>query len=164
MQTIQLSKKTSLRKFTQDDIPFMQSLYATTRESELALTNFSEQEKLSFITQQFNAQYQHYIQHYCTDSFNIIELENNPIGRLFVDYWEKEIRIVDIALMPEYRNAGIGSYYFKQLFDQAKESGKSVSIHVEHNNPAKRLYERLGFQLKTRTNEIYLLMEWQPSH
>lgn len=161
---IQLLNKTYLRKHTQADIPFMQALYASTRESELALTNFSELEKQNFVSQQFSAQYQHYTQHYCTDNFNIIEYDDQPIGRLFIDDWEKEIRIVDIALMPAYRNCGIGTYYFQQLFEQARKNGKSVSIHVEHNNPAKRLYERLGFQLKTRTNEIYLLMEWQPSH
>lgn len=142
----------------------MQSLYASTRESELALTSFSEQEKLDFVTQQFSAQYNHYIQHYCTDHFNIIELDNQPIGRLFVDDWEKEIRIVDIALLPEVRNMGIGTYYFHQLFEQARQGGKSVTIHVEHNNPARRLYERLGFELKTQANDIYLLMEWQSEH
>ena len=142
----------------------MQSLYASTRESELALTNFSEQEKQNFVTQQFTAQYSHYTQHYCTDSFNIIELNNKPIGRLFIDNWENEIRIVDIALLPDFRNMGIGTYYFRQLFEQASQNEKSVTIHVEHNNPARRLYERLGFELKTQTNDIYLLMEWQSEH
>ncbi|NOX43737.1 MAG: GNAT family N-acetyltransferase [Gammaproteobacteria bacterium] len=156
------ANKRSLRKHTHNDIPFMEALYASTRESELAMTNFSQQEKLDFLKQQFSAQYSHYTQHYCTDAFNIIEFDNAPIGRLFVDYWEKEIRIVDIALMPEYRNTGVGTYFFHQLFEQAKTSGKSVTIHVEHNNPAKRLYERLGFELKTKTNDIYLLMEWRP--
>lgn len=164
MQENHWCSKTSLRKHTHDDIPFMQDLYASTRESELAMTNFSPSEKLNFLSQQFNAQYQHYTQNYCTDAFNIIELNNKPIGRLFVDYWEKEIRIVDIALIPEYRNAGLGTYYFHQLFSQARSSGKSVTIHVEHNNPARQLYERLGFALKTQTNEIYLLMEWQAEH
>jgi len=162
MQSINRANKTTLRKYTHKDIPFMETLYASTRENELSMTQFSPQEKRDFISQQFSAQYQHYTQHYCTDAFNIIELDNKPIGRLFVDYWDNEIRIVDIALMPENRNTGLGTYFFHQLFAQAKSSGKSVTIHVEHNNPARRLYERLGFTLKTQTNEIYLLMEWRP--
>jgi len=162
MPTNQWTNKITLRKYSDSDIPFMQALYASTRESELAMTNFTAQEKLDFINQQFTAQTAHYTQHYCIDAFNIIELDGVPIGRLFVDYWEKEIRIVDIALMPEHRNTGLGTYLFNQLFEQAKLDGKTVTIHVEHNNPAKRLYERLGFNLKTKTNEIYLLMEWRP--
>lgn len=162
MQPTHWDKKVSLRPYTLDDIPFMQTLYASTRKDELAMTNFTEQEKLNFISQQFKAQISHYTQNYCTEAFNIVELDNISIGRLFVDYWEQEIRIVDIALMPEYRNTGLGTYFFHQLFEQAKASRKSVTIHVEHNNPAKRLYERLGFVLKTQTNDIYLLMEWCP--
>jgi len=164
MTTTRLTDKVTLRKFSNEDIPFMQALYASTREDELAITNFSVEEKANFVSQQFEAQLAHYTRHYCTDFFNIIELQNKPIGRFFVDYWESEIRIVDIALMPEYRNLGVGSHYFEQLFSEARRLDKPVTIHVEHNNPAKRLYERLGFQLKTKTNEIYLLMEWRPCH
>jgi len=61
--------------------------------------------------------------------------------------------------MPDYQNKGLGSYLFKQIFSQAISSNKSVSIHVEHNNPAKKLYERLGFSVKSKTNDIYLLMQ-----
>lgn len=157
-----LRKKVSLRKYTSSDIPFMCELYASTRESELAQTGFTTLEKKNFLDQQFNAQYLHYTQHYCTEAFNIIAFEGKPAGRLFVDYWEKEIRIVDIALMPEYRNKSLGTWLIQQLFEEAKTCGKTVTIHVEHNNPARHLYERLGFVLKTKTNEIYLLMEWQP--
>lgn len=164
MQPTHWANKITLRKYTLDDMPFMQKLYASTRENELAMTNFSEQEKLSFVTQQFSAQTSHYMQHYRTDSFDIIEFEGMPIGRLFVDIWDKEIRIVDIALIAEYRNKGLGAYLFNLLFEQARADKKSITIHVEHNNPAKRFYERLGFTLKTQTNEIYLLMEWQSAH
>ncbi|MEO2280690.1 GNAT family N-acetyltransferase [Pseudoalteromonas pernae] len=162
MTTNNWKNEISLRKYSNSDIPFMQQLYASTRESELAMTNFSVEEKERFISQQFTAQLAHYTQYYCADSFHIIELNNQPIGRLFVDYWENEIRIVDIALMPQYRNSGIGTYYFEKLFAQARELNQPISIHVEHSNPAKKLYERLGFTLKTQTNDIYLLMQWCP--
>ncbi len=154
--------KVSLRKHTADDLPFMLALYASTREAELAMTNFSTQEKQVFIGHQFNAQYQHYLQHYNSEAFDIIELDGKAVGRLFVDHWSKEIRIVDIALIPEYQKQGLGSYLFKQVFAQAKACDKSVTIHVEHNNPAKKLYQKLGFELKSKTNDIYLLMQWTP--
>lgn len=164
MQPNHWAKKVSLRKYSIDDMSFMQELYASTRESELAMTNFSAQQKLDFISQQFNAQWSHYTQHYCTDAFNIIEHNGTSIGRLLVDYWDREIRVVDIALMPQYCNSGLGTYFFNQLFEQAKASDKPVTIHVEFNNPARRLYERLGFELKTKASDIYLLLEWRPQH
>ncbi|MFL0801139.1 MAG: GNAT family N-acetyltransferase [Agarilytica sp.] len=150
-----------LRLYEDKDLPFMQALYASTRADELSAANFSLAEKTAFLQQQFFAQTQHYIQHYCTDAFNIIEFDGEPIGRFFVDYWEKEIRVVDIALMPSYRGRGLGTYLFNQLFKQAKQCRQDVTIHVEHNNPAKKLYERLGFSLKNKTNDIYLLMVWR---
>lgn len=152
----------SLRTHTADDLAFMQALYASTREAELALTNFTQKEKEAFIQQQFSAQYQHYLRHYNSEKFDIVEFDGQAIGRLFVDHWENEIRIVDIALTPAFQNKGLGSYLFAQLFEQAKAANKAVTIHVEHNNPARNLYERLGFELKTQTNEIYLLMQWTP--
>ncbi|WP_440875145.1 GNAT family N-acetyltransferase [Thalassotalea sp. PLHSN55] len=155
-------KNITLRQHNADDLPFMLALYATTRQAELAMTNFSEQEKNQFISQQFNAQYQHYLQHYNSEHFDIIELNGAAIGRLFVDYWTNEIRIVDITLTSQYQNQGIGSYLFEQLFTLARAKKKPITIHVEHNNPAKKLYQRLGFELKTQTNDIYLLMQWTP--
>ncbi len=152
----------SLRQYQNSDLPFMQELYASTREEELALTNLSLKEKQAFIAQQFSAQYMHYTQNYCTDNFNIIEHNGKAVGRLFVDYWRREIRVVDISLVSSHRNKGLGTYLFNKLFKKAKQSSRSVTIHVEHNNPAKRLYERLGFVVKSKTNEIYLLMEWRP--
>ncbi len=161
MQSHNWANAVSLRLYQNEDLPFMQALYASTREAELALTAFSLQEKQIFLAQQFSAQYIHYTKNYCTDAFNIIEHKGEAIGRFFVDYNSDDIRVVDIALASDFRNKGIGSYLFEQLFEQARRSKRSVTIHVEHNNPAKKLYERLGFTEKTQTNEIYFLMEWQ---
>ncbi|MFT5083444.1 MAG: ribosomal protein S18 acetylase RimI-like enzyme [Lentisphaeria bacterium] len=150
----------TLRLYTDNDLPFMQALYASAREDELAAANFSPVEKKVFLQQQFSAQSLHYTQHYCADAFNIVEFNGEPVGRFFVDYWENEIRVVDITLMPGYRGKGLGSHLFNQLFHEANKRKQCVTIHVEHNNPAKKLYERLGFSLKSKTNDIYLLMEW----
>lgn len=156
------SRDVTLRQHTQDDIPFMQALYRATREHELALTNFSSEQKAAFADQQFSAQYRHYTHHYCTDAFNIVEVEGKRAGRFFVDYWDNQIRVVDIALTEEHRNAGLGTYLFNQLFDEARVAGLPVTIDVEQNNRARRLYERLGFVLKSQPDDIYLLMEWRP--
>jgi len=84
-------------------------------------------------------------------------LNGQPAGRLYVHAWEREIRIVDIALMPEFRGQGIGSDLLRSLIAEAEASDRTLSIHVEHNNPARRLYERLGFQYAGE-HGVYVLM------
>jgi ribosomal protein S18 acetylase RimI-like enzyme len=77
-----------------------------------------------------------------------------------VDRWDKEIRIMDIALLPEHRGVGIGTGLLRELQEEARAAGKSLSIHVEKFNPALRLYERLGFQPQ-EDKGVYLLMVWR---
>ena len=84
-----------------------------------------------------------------------------PIGRFWIDEWRDQIRIVDIALVPEYRGAGIGSRLLHDVLDRGSGGGKPVTIHVEAFNPALRLYQRLGFE-KVDTNGVYFLMRWTP--
>lgn len=84
--------------------------------------------------------------------------QNIAVGRLYVDRWTREIRIMDIALLPEHRGAGIGTRLLRELQEEARAAGKALSIHVEKFNPALRLYERLGFRAR-EDKGVYLLME-----
>lgn len=152
----------TLRRHCEADLPFLRRLYADVRRQELAAAQWPEAQLQAFCESQFEAQYRHYQQHYCSDRFDIIELDGEAIGRLFVDAWSTELRIVDISLLSGYRGRGIGSHCFRRLFLEAASSDRTVTIHVERDNPARQLYERLGFGLKTETNEVYLLMEWRP--
>jgi GNAT superfamily N-acetyltransferase len=150
---------TSLRPITPEDDAFLASVYASTRAEELLVTSWSDQEKARFCRHQFDAQTAHYAANYLGASFQIIEHAGAPVGRLYLARWEKEIRIVDITLLPEHRGAGIGTKLLKKLQDEARRAGKKLSIHVERFNPARRLYDRLGFQ-QVDEKEVYLLMEW----
>ena len=84
-----------------------------------------------------------------------------PVGRLWIDEWRDQIRLVDVALVSECRGAGIGSTLLRQVMDRGAAAGKPVTIHVEGFNPALRLYRRLGFE-HVDTNGVYLLMRWTP--
>ncbi|HVX29235.1 MAG TPA: GNAT family N-acetyltransferase, partial [Nitrolancea sp.] len=86
-----------------------------------------------------------------------------PAGRLYVARWANEIRIVDIALVPRFRNRGIGTQLIGEVLAEGRESGKPVTIHVETFNPALRLYQRLGFRAK-EDKGVYLLLEWSLDH
>lgn len=153
---------TCLRRYTDADIPFMKALYRSTREQELQYTPFTPAQADAFIEQQFRAQLSHYTSHYRCDRFDIVEVDAQPAGRLFVDHGPHDIRIVDITLAPPFRSQGLGEFLLGGVIAQAQRLALPVTIHVEHQNPARRLYERLGFRLKDASGQIYLLMERLP--
>jgi GNAT superfamily N-acetyltransferase len=151
----------TLRSATDADYDFMRRLYASTREEEMQHFPLDDARKKAFLDQQFAAQFEHYGIHYPTCERNIIEKEGEPIGRLWIDEWRDQIRLVDIALMPEWRGGGIGSRLLRQVLERGAGAGKPVTIHVEAYNPALRLYKILGFE-QVDTNGVYFLMRWTP--
>ena len=142
-----------------EDESFLASLYASTRAEELAQTNWSDEQKAMFCRMQFNAQTTDYRANYPDASFQIIERDGVPAGRLLVMRSDDAVHVIDIALMPEHRGAGIGTKLLKELQKEAKAADKKLSIHVERFNPARRLYERLGFQ-QVEEKGVYLLLHW----
>jgi ribosomal protein S18 acetylase RimI-like enzyme len=148
----------TLRPAGPGDEAFLFAVYAGTRAEELALVDLSDEQKDAFLEHQFAAQSAHYREHYTNASYDVIELDGEPVGRLYVARWEDEIRVMDIALLPEHRGAGIGAQLLSDLLAEGAEAGKNVSIHVEINNPARRLYERLGF-VPVADKGVYVLME-----
>ena len=118
--------------------------------------------KRTFLAQQFAAQSAHYAEHYRGASFDAILLDGEPAGRLIVARRHVAILIVDISLLPEHRSRGVGTRLLGSLIAEAEASGRKLSIHVEMNNPARRLYERLGFQ-RVGEHGVYLRMEWDPA-
>jgi ribosomal protein S18 acetylase RimI-like enzyme len=149
----------TLRPVSPDDEPFLYSVYAGTREDELAPLGWDEARKKQFLRMQFNAQHRFYRDQFPTADFQIIMSGAQAIGRLYVDRREDEIRIVDIALLPEHRSAGVGGALMGDLLAEAARDRKPVRIHVERHNRALRLYERLGF-VRIGDNGVYYLMEW----
>ena len=155
-----MSNSLRLRPTTSADEVFLREVYASTRAEELAAVPWPDEQKRAFTDSQFTAQDTHYRAHYPTAQFFVIEDGGTPIGRLYVDHWEREIRIMDIALLPAIRGAGIGTHLLRGLQQEALSAGKALSIHVEKSNSALRLYERLGFRVQ-EDKGIYLLMEWR---
>jgi ribosomal protein S18 acetylase RimI-like enzyme len=153
----------TLRPITTDDLPFLYQVYASTRVEELAQTDWTDEQKAAFLQQQFAAQHHHYQVNYPKAQFQVIEQQGTPIGRLYVVRWPKEIRVIDIALLPEYRGRGIGSDFLRSILADGQRRSLPVTIHVERFNPALRLYERLGFHV-LQDKGVYYLMEWSPEH
>ncbi len=147
------------RDMTEADMPFLSRLYRSTREAELDRVPWSEAEKQAFIDMQFTAQHSHYQAHYPDALWLIIEQHEAPVGRLYLEDWPEERRIIDIALMPETRSRGIGHAILSDLQDAAAAVGKPIGIHVEKANPAMTLYRRLGFTV-TGDKGVYDLLHW----
>ena len=151
----------TLRPIRPEDQSFLYEVYASTRLEELAPLGWSADQQAAFLAQQFNAQHQYYQANFAGADFQVILVNGQPAGRLYVDRRVNEIGLIDIALLPEYRNAGIGSGLIKELLAEAQQAGKPVRIHVEKFNRALRLYERLGFSI-IDDRGVYWFMEWKP--
>jgi GNAT superfamily N-acetyltransferase len=139
------------------DREFLVELYGSMREPELAHVPWDEATRRAFIEQQFAAQDAHYRENYPGATLDVIEVDGEPAGRLYVHRGLRDIRIMDIALAPDFRGRGIGSGLLHALIAEAGESDRMLSIHVEMNNPARRLYERLGFR-PAGGHGVYVLM------
>jgi ribosomal protein S18 acetylase RimI-like enzyme len=149
------------RPITEDDMDFLQRLYASTREEELALTDWDQAQKEAFVRMQFAAQHSYYTEQFPLAAYELMVLDGEPIGRLYVDRRPDEIRVLDIALLPQYRNKGIGTRSMREIMDEAAAAGLAVRIHVEQYSPALRFYQRLDFRTVSE-HGIHYLMEWLP--
>jgi ribosomal protein S18 acetylase RimI-like enzyme len=152
-----------LRLAGPQDAELLFRVYAGTRAEELAVVPWDEAQKEAFVRAQFEAQDRWYREHYDQTSFYVVLVRGEPAGRLYVHRGESEIRIVDIALLPEHRGGGVGTALVRDLLDEADAAGKRVTIHVERFNPALRLYERLGFTV-AEDKGVYLLLERLPAY
>lgn len=147
-----------LRPATPEDQALMARVYASTREDELSVVPFSDEQRVAFLAHQFAAQSAHLAQHYADASFDVIEVDGEDAGRLIVWRSQQVIAVVDIALLPEYRGRGIGTGLMQAILDEADTTGAKIVLHVESFNRAQGLYARLGFH-QVGTDGVYFKME-----
>lgn len=143
------------------DLPFIAALYASTRAEEVAATQWPEELQQAFLAQQHQAQHNHYQAHYPTALWLVVETAGDPIGRLYLDEREGDLHLIDISLVPARRGGGIGTAIMEDLVEWARARGMTMTLYVEPPNPARRLYERLGFIAEGEAG-IYEMMVWRP--
>ncbi len=145
------------------DDDFLAAVYLSTRWHELSATGWPEDQIRGFLRQQFEFQSKDWARNYPAAQRDIILVDDQPAGRLYVDRRPEsaELRVIDIALLPAFRHRGIGTRIFLELFAEADRRRWRVSIHVEQDNPAKNLYARLGFMPVSRQS-FYILMSRDP--
>jgi ribosomal protein S18 acetylase RimI-like enzyme len=149
----------TLRPLGEADEEFSFAVYASTRAAEMERINWSTAQKDAFLRMQFDAQRQHYHRHYPLAGWQVIEVAGQAAGRLILDDSSAQVSLLmDIALLPGYRGQGIGTAILRGLLAEAERARKTISLHVEPNNPALRLYQRLGFEICAQSG-FYLEMK-----
>lgn len=139
-----------LREERDADLHFLQSLYASVRAQELAPVAWSEAEKNQFTNAQLALQRRHYREHYPGAEFLIVEAGGAAIGRIYLCRLARAIEVMDIAFVDAHRNVGLGTCLIRALIAVAQAERRNVTLYVEHDNPAQRLYARFGFRFVER--------------
>ena len=144
------------------DLAFVYALYAQVRAAELAPVLWPQEAKDAFLAEQAALQHRHYVANYPGADLLVIEDGSGPIGRVYVYRSPGEIRLMDIALVPGRRSRGTGTRLLNEIRDEARVTGSAVTLHVEPDNPAQRLYRRLGFRLIEHRG-VYDFLGWDPA-
>src|SRR5262249_35103290 len=151
----------TLRPIAAADERFLYELYASTREDELGQLGWSAQQRDAFLALQFRAQQASFHDHWRDADLSLVIAGGRPIGRLYVARAADAIHLIDIAILPASRNAGVGTNLVAGLLEEAKRAGKPLRLHVLASSRARRLYDRLGF-VETGEVGLYRRMEWTP--
>jgi ribosomal protein S18 acetylase RimI-like enzyme len=155
------NQQITLRAATSDDEAFLRQLYASTRIDEFKWLNVPQQID-SLMTMQYDIRQAQYEAAYPDAESGIILQDDRPIGRMLIQEHDHEFVLVDIAILPEYRGAGIGSRLLQQLLDRAASADKAVRLQVFKTNPAQRLYAKLGFA-EVGEQSMYIEMTCKPT-
>ena len=151
-----------LRPVSESDNEFLVSLYASTRADELAQVEWNEGQKEMFIRWQFSLQRREYDTRFPDADYRVIVIDQQPAGRVWVGADKEQIRLLDIAILPEFQNRGVGTVLLQRLIARARTEGKALRHMVfVLNNNADRFYERLGFK-QIEDFGAYKHMEWNP--
>lgn len=152
----------TLRPVHPDDEAFLFEVYVGTRRDEVATWGWDAAQQEAFLRMQYIAQQRSY-QMQCAEAEHCIILQGEcPVGRLIVVRTDAEVRLANIALLPEYRNLGLGTTLIAGLQAEAARTGRAVRLQVLRHNRAQRLYERLGF-VRVGEDALHFSMEHRPT-
>lgn len=136
----------TLRTVTPADEEFLLVVYGSSRAEELAQVEWAEGQKEVFLRWQFDLQRREYVARFPNARYQLILIDEEPAGRIWVGEDEEQIRLLDIALLPQFQKRGAGTILLGELMKEAARAGKLLRHMVfVLNNDAHRFYERLGF-------------------
>ena len=165
LQTMSPPRTVALRQVTASDAQFLVQLFASTRAHELALMPIAAAQKDALMQMQSRAQEMHYRHAFPDADYAVVEVDGVPAGRLYVNRAPHEIRLIEITLLSPWRGQGVGSRLLTGLLEEARSDAKTVVLRVAPLNPARALYEQLGFVVSALPDDepsIYRSMRWSP--
>lgn len=137
-----------LREVTHQDYNFIYHVKTTTLKPHIELVwGWDEAVQTKYLEESFGLETQ-----------LIITYEDKEIGILELNELDQRIDVVELEILPEYQRKGIGTQILQDIIDEYVEKGKRIGIGCfKINRDAKRLYERLGFNLIKETTTHYVL-------
>jgi ribosomal protein S18 acetylase RimI-like enzyme len=136
----------SLRPAREDDVPFLLALREQTMDGHFRASGAepSREQHMERVSVRF-------------ECAQIIEHEGRPAGLFKVARDGLDWQLIQIQLAPELQGRGVGERLIRELIAEARLAGAGLSLHVLHANPARRLYERLGFRIVGGGEREYLM-------
>ena len=151
----------TVRPVTPDDEEFLLKIYKSSRGDVLRGLDWDEDRISEFLGMQYEAQQHFHESEYKRANDEIILVAGEPAGRLIVERREYEIRCIDVALLPEHRNNGVGAFLIRKLQEEARREDKPLRLQVIRFSRAVNLFERSGF-VRTSETGTHFQMEWTP--
>lgn len=146
-----------LRLEADDDGEFLRDLFASVRGPDFAMAGWPPEMLAPFLATQFQFQARHYAGAYPDAARYVLTHRGEPMGRLFLHVGSDAIRVVDVALLPQFRGGGLGASLLRAV--QAAADGFAITLSVNVGSAAHRLYQRLGFA-EIAGNEVAWEMCW----
>src|SRR5437588_2669288 len=154
-------ERLTVRAVTPDDEAFLLFVYNSSRAEELAQVQWQEGQREAFVKWQFDLQRREYDARFPGAEYDVILVDDQPAGRIWIGRDAEEIHLLDIVVLPEFQNRGAGRALLSSLIDEAKRAGKPLRHTVfVMNDDALRFYERLGFVVIGDLG-AYKQMEWK---
>jgi ribosomal protein S18 acetylase RimI-like enzyme len=150
--------RTSLRPSTPADADFLRNLFTVDKAAEFAAQGLPETVYQPLIDMQYRGRTATFSAQHPRAATWIIESEGIAAGQYTLEETPQGSRLIDLAILPEYRNHGLATGVLQQLMREAATAG--LALRVNKGNPAVRLYTRLGFQVANE-DEVSCEMVWQ---
>lgn len=150
-----------LRPVVAGDEGFLFRVYLETRRAELQPLGWSPEQVEGFLRGQFAAQLASYALQFPDSAYSVVVRDGVDVGRILIHRAEDEVRLVDLALLPEHRGRGTGTILLRAVQAEAALADLPLRLCVQVGSRAVRLYRRLGFAVIGR-DPLDLAMEWLP--
>lgn len=148
------------RRASAGDEGFLFELYSSTRE-DLDVLGWPDATRRQFCELQWRAQRAGYATTHPGALDEVVEVEGQRVGRLLVDAGVDDLHVVDLALLPGHRGQGLGAALLAEVQREAASTSRGVRLHVAAGNPARALYERLGFT-EVGSHGLHAELRWTP--